>query len=68
MRFILSKFITPEQFGFFPNRQIHEVVVIAEECMHSIHTKHISVGIMKVDLQKTYDYVDWGYLRMVLFM
>lgn len=35
--------------------------------MHSIHINHINVGIMKVDLLKAYDHVDWGYLRMVLF-
>jgi len=66
IKHILSKYISPEQFGFLQNRQIHDVVAIAQECLHKIHVKKVNVAIMKVDLQNAYDYHNWGYLQMVL--
>lgn len=60
------KIYISEKYGFLQDRQIHDSVAIAQECMHLIHTKHINAAIMKVDLQKMYDFVDWGYLRLVL--
>lgn len=62
MRGILSKFISPEQFRFLLDRQIHDFVAIAQKCMHSIHTKDINARIMKVYLQKTYSRVNWGFM------
>lgn len=58
MKSTLSKFISPEQFSFLQNRQIYDAVAIAQECMHSIHIKKLNAAIMKVDLQKEYDYLD----------
>jgi len=34
--------------------------------MHLIHLKKLNAAIMKVDLQKAFDCLDWGYLRLVL--
>jgi len=53
-----SKYISPEQFGFLQNRQIHDAMAIAQECMHLIHSKILNVAIMKVDLQNAYDCLD----------
>lgn len=66
IKLILSKYISPAQYGFLQNRQIHDVVTIAQECLHSIHVKKMNATVMKVNLKKAYDYLDWGYLRMVL--
>lgn len=41
-------------------------MAIAQECLHSIHIKKLNAAIMKVNLHKAYDCLDWGYLRMVL--
>lgn len=41
-------------------------MAIAQECIHLIHVKKLNVVVMKVDLQKAYDCLEWGYLRMVL--
>jgi len=27
----------------------------------------MNATVMKVDLKKSYDFLDWGYLRMVLY-
>ena len=55
-----------KQFRFLQDRQIHDVVAIAQESIHSIHVKKLNAVVMEVDLQKAYDCLDWGYLRMVL--
>jgi len=66
MRSTLSCYISPEQYGFLHDKQIHDVVANSQECMHSIHTKHLNASIMKVDLHKAYGCLDWEYLRLVL--
>lgn len=34
--------------------------------MHSIKTKKMRAAILKVDLVKSYDRVDWNFLRLIL--
>jgi len=62
----LSTFVSPEQYGFLQEKLIHDVVAIAQECMHSIHSKKMEAIVMKVDLQKAYDNVDWNFLCIKL--
>jgi hypothetical protein len=63
---VLSKQISGEQFGFLEGRQIHEVVEIAQEILHSIKIRSQRVMVIKVDLSKAYDRVSWLYLRPML--
>jgi len=62
----LSRIISPEQFGFLKNRQIFDAVGAAQEGIHSIKDKKIRATLLKIDLHKAYDRVDWGYLRLLL--
>lgn len=39
---------------------------MAQECIHSVKVKDLSAVIMKIDLEKAYDRVDWDYLRFIL--
>ena len=39
-----------EHFGFFYNRQILDVVGVAQECMHSIKIKDIQYFVLNMDL------------------
>lgn len=55
-----------EQYGFLQDRLIHDVVATTQECLYSIHTNKLEVIIMKVDLKKTYDCVDWTFLYIIL--
>lgn len=41
-------------------------MAIAQEALHSMKTKRIGAAILKIDLKKAYDCLDWGYLRCLL--
>lgn len=62
----LSRIISPEQFGFLKDTQIFDAIGAAQEGIHSIKDKKIKPSLLKVDLSKAYDRVDWGYLRLLL--
>jgi hypothetical protein len=62
----LSKALSLEQLGFLKGRQILDVVGTAQECMHNIKTKNLKALVLKLDLQKAYDCVNWDYLRLIL--
>lgn len=54
------------QFGFLAERQIHDVIGIMEEVIHSIKTKNMKALVLKMDLNKAFDKVNWTFLRLVL--
>ena len=62
MKKVLSNAILEEQFSFIQGREIHEVVSISQEVLHSAKTKKILVALIKVDLKKAYDRVNFLYL------
>lgn len=62
----LASSITGEQFGFLLGRQILDVVRITQEGIHSIRTRKLSSVLLKIDLIKAYDRVDWVFLRLLL--
>lgn len=39
---------------------------LAQEGLHSIKSKKLEASILKLDLVKSYDRVDWDYLRFIL--
>jgi hypothetical protein len=58
---MLSAFIGEEQFGFLHNRQIHDAVSITQEVLHSVKKKNLKATILKLDLSKAYDRVNWTF-------
>jgi len=63
---ILSSNISMEQFGFLKGRQIHEAIGVAQEGLHSMKTGKIKGAVLKIDLSKAYDKVNWLFLRLLL--
>lgn len=63
---VLSKVISEEQFGFLQGRQIHDVVELVQESLHSVKQKRLCAFILKLDLEKSYNRIIWGYLRLLL--
>lgn len=66
LKLILSKCISPEQFGFLDGRQIHEAIGVAQETIHNIRNSKSKGDVLKIDLSKAYDRISWTYLRMLL--
>lgn len=59
--------IHPSQAGFIPGRQLFDNVLIASELIKGYSRKHLSPRCMlKIDLMKAYDSVEWPFLRVVL--
>jgi len=59
----LSTGISKEQFGFLEGRQITDAIGVAQEALHKKNKKML---VLKLDMMKAYDRVDWGFLRLVL--
>jgi len=63
---ILSRHISPEQFGFLNGRQIHEAIGVAQEVLHSVKQKNKKGAVIKIDLSKAYDRINWIYIHLLL--
>eukprot|EP00253_Pinus_taeda_P029818 PITA_29818 len=63
---LLPSIISPEQTGFVEGRQILDGLVVAQEMIHSLN-QHKRKGMMiKLDLSKAYDRLNWRYLCAVM--
>jgi hypothetical protein len=63
---LLSKSISKEQFGFLEGRQIHKDIGVVQEGLHSLRAKKSKVTILKINLCKAFDRVNWSYIRLLL--
>lgn len=66
LKVIVSKHIFREQFGFLEGKQIHETIGVAQEGLNSIKLKKLKAVVVKIDLSKAFDWVNWLYIRMIL--
>ena len=66
LKVLLDKAISKHQFGFLHDRQIIEPVGIVQEALHTIKTENQNVMVLKLDLVKDFDRVNWSFLRLVL--
>ncbi|GJU62334.1 hypothetical protein Tco_1244169 [Tanacetum coccineum] len=63
----LKVLISPNQSAFVPGRRISDNILLTQELMHNYHLDRGSPRCaFKVDIQKAYDTVDWGFLKEVL--
>jgi hypothetical protein len=62
----LDRCISAEQLGFLKGRRIQDAIGAAHECIHSIKQKKQKALILKLDLKRAFDCIDWGFLRLVL--
>ena len=65
----LDKIVSDSQADFIPGRLINDNVIIAHELMHSLKSrKRVSQTYMvvKTDITKAYDRVDWNFLEGTL--
>ena len=69
LRPFLDKLISPLQTAFVPGRRGIDNAIIAQEVIHSISKKRGNVGymVLKIDLEKAYDKLEWSFIRDMLF-
>eukprot|EP00253_Pinus_taeda_P023557 PITA_23557 len=63
---ILSSIISPEQIGFVEGRQILDGLVVSQEVIHTLKQKKEPGMMIKLDLSKAYDRLNWNYLDSIL--
>lgn len=68
IRPFLEEFIGPLQSSFIPKRWTTANALIAHEIVHQMHKKKGKRGFLlfKIDFEKAYDRVDWGFLELTL--
>lgn len=63
----MNYLIDGAQAGFIPGRKGADNIILAHELIKDYSRKHISPRYMiKVDLQKAYDSVEWSYMIQVM--
>jgi hypothetical protein len=62
----MSRLVSEEQLGFIKGRQILDAIGSVQEVLHSIKHKRMKALVLKLDLKKAFDCVNWDYLRMIL--
>lgn len=64
---VIHKLVFHEQGTFVPKRIIFENISLAQEMVQSLNKKTVGRNMMlKINMAKTYDKVDWGFLLEVL--
>ncbi|GJV05005.1 polypyrimidine tract-binding protein homolog 2 isoform X1 [Tanacetum coccineum] len=63
----LKVLVSPNQSAFVPSRSIVDNILLTQELMHNYHLDRGPPRCaFKVDIQKAYDTVDWGFLKNIL--
>jgi hypothetical protein len=52
--------------GFLKGRWIQDAIGTAHESLHNIKKKKLKSLVLKLDLRKAYDCIDWDHLRLIL--
>ena len=66
LRQVIGSFVSDAQSAFVKNRQILDGLLIANEVVDEARKSKKDLLLFKVDFEKAYDSVDWGYLKEVM--
>ncbi|CAL0323583.1 unnamed protein product [Lupinus luteus] len=65
---VMSSLISSSQSAFIQDRNILDATVIINETIHSAKKAKDGCLMLKVDFEKAYDSVDWGFLDYMLLI
>lgn len=63
---LLPQIVSMEQDGFAPGTETSKGAIVAHEIFHSILQQKVPAMILKLDMLKAYDCVNWQSLVVVL--
>lgn len=67
MQSVVGNVVNCAQAGFIPGRSIADNILLASELIKGYSRKNSSPGcMMKVDLKKAYDSIEWPFLKTML--
>lgn len=67
LQLVLDYLVDPSQAAFVPGRMLGDNLILGHELVKGYSRKGISPRcMMKIDLQKAYDSVEWQYLEDVM--
>ncbi|MCH79622.1 cysteine-rich receptor-like protein kinase, partial [Trifolium medium] len=66
LRLVMGSVISESQTAFVKDRQIMDGILIANEAVDEARRSKKELILFKVDFEKAYDFVDWGYLDAVM--
>ncbi len=66
LKMVLPGIISHEQAGFVEGRQITDGIILVHETMHSIKEKKLLGMMIKLDLSKAYDKINWDFLEKIM--
>jgi hypothetical protein len=66
LRGVIGSVVSESQSAFVKNRQILDIILIANEAVDEACKSKKDLMMFKVDFEKAYDSVDWGYLDSVM--
>jgi hypothetical protein len=61
-----GKLVSATQTAFIPGRYILEGVIMLHELLHELRVKKLKGVILKLDFEKAYNKVHWGFMMEVL--
>ncbi|GAU26327.1 hypothetical protein TSUD_56250 [Trifolium subterraneum] len=67
LRRVIGNVVAHSQSAFVKDRQILDGILIANEVVDDAKRNRKDLLMFKVDFEKAYDSVDWGYLEKVMF-
>ncbi|EOY02885.1 Uncharacterized protein TCM_017287 [Theobroma cacao] len=63
---VIGDVVGNNQFAFVKGRQLIDTVLVANELIDLIKKEKTEGLILKVDFEKAYDYIDWGFLDFIM--